>query len=156
MPDALRLAQIGASAVHAAAPERAKALLDELAPIAARDPKNPAVAFVRGQVLRAARRLPEAVEAFRAAWELGRDDPETVLLWAGSLADQGGEERLREAAAVIEAGLKTVGDEVRLLCLLARLLRDVGDTAKGDEALARAKASVRDSEDEARLAGGCR
>jgi hypothetical protein len=153
--DAYALLRIDALAAAPAAPGREpEALAAQLSPIVRRDPKNPFAAFVRGRIAKRAGRPGEAEKALREALDLGRLEPNTLLLAADAAAAAGPAAGL----ALLDAYAGRVAPDTRVALLEARLATVAGDPARAREACRKAAQAARNRRDRELVAAeaGCR
>jgi predicted Zn-dependent protease len=116
-------------------PARLEAAERTLDTLAGRDRENPAVAFWQGRARRTTARHAEALAAFQRALDLGRWDPDTLLL-AGRSALDGGD--ADSTLALIASWRGRIAEDPRVLDLEAEAWGRKGEGAKSTAATRRA------------------
>jgi|GEM_PF-2877310 len=168
IPRVVVLHQIKAQARRAGglAPRALRTLLEQVAHQVKLDPANPEVHFLEGLVLqlrsihehgagepeRVAVSLTAAEAAFGRAFELGRQDPHTLALWAGVNAMG----RARLALERLAAWMPKVGADCQCYVLQARLHLELEQTDEAAEACDRARSACRSPAEKATMTKTCR
>ncbi len=153
-------------AVGGLPPRTLRELIEQVEHQIALDPTNPEVHFLLGllEEIRANHEhnageeagskahLEAAEAAFGKAFELGRQDPETLALWVGVNAK--GRERL--ALQRLDAWLPRIGADCQLYVLKAMLLLKLGQAGEAAEACELARLACRTPRQKAVMTKTCR